>query len=297
MGFGATRGPQSLAGPQGEKWPSGLQPFGLAVQKVSPARLCARVGVIHIHTWALAGNLGLLPAALPDHVPGCSSWSCLTQAGWSRNSKPLVSPPACAQTWFTPPKPALFGSGSAQHLSCTARVVRAQMISGKLRLNSFCFDAKSCSPHPCPSSVLFCSVCFCSIPECGVAGGDNAAWLTSCTPYAWRRGSAGCSGPAVFMTKGVVLLIEVSCTEICACTSRNTCTVTFPAVSALLHRCCRNSVTARSRPSCCVRCAEMVGVHGGHCSGIFGNLSSQNCPTPSRQRAESGHGWGRPGAR
>lgn len=99
------------------------------------------------------------------------------------------------------------------------------------------------------------------------------------------------------MTKGVVLLIEVSCTEICVCTSRNTCTVIFQAVSALLHRCCRNSLTACSKPGCCVWCAEMLGVHGGHCSGIFGYLSRQNCPNPFRQHTERGHGWGRPGVR
>lgn len=55
-----------------------------------------------------------------------------------------------------------------------------------------------------------------------------------------------------------MLLIEVSCTEICAYTLCNTCTVIFQAVLGLLHICCKNSLTTCSKPNAlrCSVCAQ-----------------------------------------
>lgn len=61
--------------------------------------------------------------------------------------------------------------------------------------------------------------------------------------------------------------MEVSCTEICACTPCNTCTVIFQAVLGLLHICCKNSLTTCSKP----KCAEMICVFtGATCLGFLG---------------------------
>lgn len=138
-------------------------------------------------------------------------------------------------------------------------------------------------PVLCPLSLLY----FCSIPEHGVAGGDNAArlilWL--CTlllclrTQVVRVASERCwtFGSCCLTIKGVTLLIEVSCTELCAYTPCNTCMVLFQAVSGLLHICCENSLTACSKP----KCAEMM--RRGHLSGVPGCPRGQNPHTPSRQ--------------
>lgn len=66
-------------------------------------------------------------------------------------------------------------------------------------------------------------------------------------------------GSCCLMIKGVMLLMEVTCTEICACTPCNTCTVIFQAVLGLLHICCKNSLTTCSKPKCAERICAFTG--------------------------------------
>lgn len=154
----------------------------------------------------------------------------------------------------------------------------------------------------CPLSLLY----FCSIPKCRVAGGDNAAWLILClctlllclctqiVCVAWERGWM--FGSCCLMIKGVMLLIEVSCTEICAYTLCNMCTVIFQAVLGLLHICCKNSLTTCSKP----KCAKMICVcTRATCLGFLGAHMVKNLHPPSRQTVlkEGWNGWGHPGAR
>lgn len=88
-------------------------------------------------------------------------------------------------------------------------------------------------PVLCPLSLLY----FCSIPEHRVAGGDNAAGLILCLctlllclcTQIVCVASERCRmfGSCCLTVKGVMLLIEVSCTGICAYTQHNTCTLIF----------------------------------------------------------------------
>lgn len=179
-----------------------------------------------------------------------------------------MSPTSCASLTA-----ALFGGSSVWYLLCAPWVTRGQTEK------NWSWTASALVPDSATRILVLCPLLllyFCSIPKCRVAGGDNAAQLILCLctlavsvhtivcvawEWCWMFGSR------CLMIKGVTLLIEVSCTEICAYTLCNMCTVIFQAVLGLLHICCKNSLTTCSK----IKCSEMFCVcTGATCLGFLG---------------------------